>query len=50
MEEVTGGQVNCLLDVHQVWKESGRNKSTSPFPELTLEELILLYLSAATGS
>jgi hypothetical protein len=39
-------------------KESGReNNSTSLFPELTLEELVLLpapqilfYLSAATGS
>jgi hypothetical protein len=33
---------NFLLDFHQVQKESGRDKSTSLFPELTLEELVLL--------
>jgi hypothetical protein len=33
---------NFLLVVHQVWKESGRDKSTSLFPELTLENLAFL--------
>jgi hypothetical protein len=45
MEEVTGGQVHCqnfLLDIHQVRKESGRDKSTGLFPELTLEEQVFL--------
>jgi hypothetical protein len=37
MEEVKGGQVNCL---HQVQKESGRDKLTSLFLELTLKELV----------
>jgi hypothetical protein len=30
------------MDFHKVWKESGRDKSTSLFPELTLEELVFL--------
>jgi hypothetical protein len=44
MEEVMGGQVNCQLPsgFHQVCKESGRDKSTSLFLELTLEELVFL--------
>jgi hypothetical protein len=33
---------NFLLDFHQVQKESGGDKSTSLFPELTLEELVFL--------
>jgi hypothetical protein len=32
-----------LLDFHKVWKESGRDKSTGLFPELTLEELVFLH-------
>jgi hypothetical protein len=48
LEEVTGGgQVKAtayfLLDFHQVQKESGRDKWTSLFPELTLEELVFLH-------
>jgi hypothetical protein len=31
------------LDVCKVWKESGRDKSTSLFPELTLKELVFLH-------
>ena len=33
---------NFLLDFHQVWKESGGDKSTGLFPELTLKELVFL--------
>jgi hypothetical protein len=32
-----------LLDFHQVQKESGRDKSTGLFPELTLKELVFLH-------
>jgi hypothetical protein len=44
-EEVTGGQVNCQLPFglsQKVWKESGGDKSTDLFPELTLEKLAFL--------
>jgi hypothetical protein len=66
MEEVMGGLVNCRLPSgrspasHRLLhgsKEVAGNNSTGLFPELTLQELvllpaqqILLYLSAATGS
>jgi hypothetical protein len=33
---------NFLLDFKQVQKESGREKSTVLFPELTLKELVFL--------
>jgi hypothetical protein len=32
-----------LLDFHQVWKESGGDKSTGLIPELTLKELVFLH-------
>jgi hypothetical protein len=33
-----------FLDIHQqVWKESGRDKLTGLFPELTLKELVFLH-------
>ncbi len=34
---------NFLLDFHNVQKESGRDKSTGLFLELTLEELVFLH-------
>jgi hypothetical protein len=39
-----GRKVNCQLpsDFHKVWKESGGDKSTGIFPELTLLELVFL--------
>jgi hypothetical protein len=32
-----------LLDIHQVWKESSRDKLIALFPELTLKELVFLH-------
>jgi hypothetical protein len=34
---------NFLLDFHLVQKESGRDKATGLFPELTLDELVFLH-------
>ena len=47
MEEVAGRQVNCQLPSglslgSGARKQSGGDKSTGLFPELTLEELVLL--------
>jgi hypothetical protein len=44
MEEVmeVKSTADFLLDFHQVWEKSGRDKSISLFPELTLEELVFL--------
>jgi hypothetical protein len=44
MEEVMEDKstADFLLDFHKVQKESGGDKSTGLFPELTLEELVFL--------
>jgi hypothetical protein len=34
---------NHWVKLNQVWKEIGRDKSTSLFPELTLEKLVFLH-------
>jgi hypothetical protein len=43
-EDKSTVNLRLLLDFHQVWKESGGDKSTSLFSELILEELVFLHL------